>query len=195
MVKTLALSAASRRITSSAIRDLLEVAERPEVISLAGGLPAPEAFPSARLAAAMAAVLDEDPGRALQYSTSQGFGPLRERIAAERRTRTGAAGVVVTAGSQQALDLVARTLVDPGDTVALADPGYVGAIQAFRLAGADLAAVPADGEGLCVDVLASALARRTLPVPSLVYVVSNFSNPGGATLPLERRQALADLAD
>lgn len=195
MVKPLALSAASRRITSSAIRDLLEVAERPEVISLAGGLPAPEAFPAGRLAEVMAAVLAEEPGRALQYSTSQGLPALRQWVADDRPAGTSAGGVVVTAGSQQALDLVARAIVDPDATVALADPGYVGAIQAFRLAGARLAAVPADEDGLCVDVLAARLASGETPAPAAVYVVSNFSNPGGATLPLERRQALADLAD
>ena len=103
--------------------------------------------------------------------------------------------MVVTAGSQQALDLVARTLINPGDGVALADPGYVGAIQAFRLAGARLTAVPADAQGLDVDALAAALRSGTQSVPAVVYVVSNFSNPGGATLPLERRRALAELAD
>jgi 2-aminoadipate transaminase len=195
MVKTLARSAASRRITSSAIRDLLEVAERPDVISLAGGLPAPETFPATALADAMAAVLRDEPGRALQYSTSQGLEGLRQWIAGQRGGALEAGDVVVTAGSQQALDLVARLLVDPGDGVALADPGYVGAIQAFRLAGADLLAVPADADGLRVDVLADRLASGAWPVPVAVYVVSNFANPGGATLPLERRQALAALAD
>lgn len=195
MVKTLAFSTGRRRITSSAIRDLLEVAERPEVISLAGGLPAPETFPAAALAGAMAEVLVEDPGRVLQYSTSQGLEELRHWIAHERGGSGTAADVVVTAGSQQALDLVARLLVDPGDAVALADPGYVGAIQAFRLAGADLLAVPADELGLRVDVLADSLGSGAWPVPAVVYVVSNFANPGGATLALERRQALAALAD
>lgn len=193
MVKTLSRSAASRRITSSAIRDLLEVAQRADVISLAGGLPAPESFPSGALAAALEAVLRDDPGRALQYSTSQGLEELRHWIAGSRGA--AATDVVVTAGSQQALDLVARLLVDPGDAVALADPGYVGAIQAFRLAGAELLAVPADGDGLRVDVLAERLSSGEWPVPTAVYVISNFANPGGATLSLERRRALAALAD
>lgn len=193
MVNTLARSAASRRIASSAIRDLLEVAERPDVISLAGGLPAPESFPSVSLATALTAVLHEEPARALQYSTSQGLEGLRAWIAGSRGA--GAGDVVVTAGSQQALDLMARLLVDPGDAVALADPGYVGAIQAFRLAGADLLAVPADADGLRVDVLEDRLASGAWPVPAVVYVVSNFANPGGATLSLTRRRTLAALAD
>ena len=197
MVKSLAVptSAASRRITSSAIRDLLEVAERRDVLSLAGGLPAPEAFPAARIAEAMAGALAEAPDRVLQYSTSTGLEPLRTWIAADRGSAVRAEDVVVTAGSQQALDLVARTLVDPGDAVVLADPGYVGAIQAFRLAGADLVPVPADGEGLRVDVLEDGLRAGRIPVPAVVYVVSDFSNPGGATLSGERRNGLARLAD
>ena len=185
----------SPRITSSAIRDLLEVAERPDVLSLAGGLPAPESFPAERLAAALADVLATDAARALQYSTSAGLEGLRRWIADRRGPAFRAEDVVVTAGSQQALDLVARTLVEPGDPVVLADPGYVGAIQAFRLAGADLVPVAADGDGLRVDVLADGLASGAIPVPAAVYVVANFSNPGGATLPLERRRALAALAD
>jgi 2-aminoadipate transaminase len=200
MVKTLApvrRSEASRRISSSAIRDLLVVAERPDVISLAGGLPAPESFPVERLAAATARVLAEDGRRALQYSTSAGVEPLRGWIADDRGGLPAfrAEDVVVTAGSQQALDLVARTLVDPGDAVVLADPGYVGAIQAFRLAGAVLHGVPADTDGLRVDVLAEGLADGRIPVPALVYVVADFSNPGGATLAADRRRALAELAD
>jgi 2-aminoadipate transaminase len=167
------------------------------VLSLAGGLPAPESFPAERLAAALAAILDEQPDRALQYSTSAGVEGLRAWIAERRGPSARAEDVVVTAGSQQALDLVARALVEPGagDAVVLADPGYVGAIQAFRLAGAELHGVPADEDGLRVDLLADALASGRVPVPVAVYVVSNFSNPGGATLSLERRRALAALAD
>jgi 2-aminoadipate transaminase len=204
MVKTLgpaafAHSAARDRITSSAIRDLLVVAERPDVISLAGGLPAPASFPAARIAEASAAVLaaEATAAKALQYSTSAGLEALRAWIADDRGGAPAfrADDVVVTAGSQQALDLVARALLDPGDAVVLADPGYVGAIQAFRLAGAELVPVPADGDGLRVDLLAEGLARGELRVPTLVYVVANFSNPGGATLSAERRRRLAALAD
>lgn len=187
------LSAAASRIESSAIRDLLIVAERPDVISLAGGLPAPEAFPAAAIAEETAALLAADPG-ALQYSTTQGHPPLRQ-WAAEHLfpAGTGADDVVVTHGSQQALDLVARAVLDPGDVVAMAGPGYVGAIQALRLAGADLLGLPSDDEGLRVDALADALAAGVRP--ALVYVVPNFQNPTGATMPLERRRALADLAE
>ena len=193
MIQTapIALSAASRRVTSSAIRELLTITERPEIISLAGGLPGPETFPVAEIAAAIADILATEPSRALQYSTTEGYPPLRELIAGWHGTT--ADQVVITHGSQQALDLVVRATVDPGAVVALADPGYVGAIQAFRLAGATLAAIPCDRDGLIVDALAERLARGCRP--ALVYVVPNFHNPTGATMPADRRRALAALAD
>ncbi|OWY62086.1 hypothetical protein B7486_60310, partial [cyanobacterium TDX16] len=184
-------STAVRRVGSSAIRDLLAVAERPDVISLAGGLPNSERFPAEVLAESAAAVLADDPGGALQYAATAGYEPLRTWVAA--RHGVDAAQVVVTHGSQQALELVVRALADPGDTIALADPGYVGALQAFRLAGADLLGVPSDADGLRVDVLAERLVAGARPV--LVYVVANLDNPTGATLSAERRVRLAELAD
>ena len=184
-------STAVGRVGSSAIRDLLAVAERPDVISLAGGLPNAERFPAEVLAEAAAAVLAEDAAEALQYSATAGYEPLRRWVAERRDVAPG--GVVVTHGSQQALELVVRAVVDPGDVVALADPGYVGALQAFRLAGARLAGIPSDPEGLRVDVLADRLAAGARP--ALVYVVANLDNPTGSTLSGERRGALAALAD
>jgi 2-aminoadipate transaminase len=184
------LARAAGRINSSAIRDLLDVVDRPEVISLAGGLPAAETFPAGALADAFADILATDPG-ALQYSTTEGFLPLRSWVA--QRHSIEVDGVLITHGSQQALDLVVRALVEPGATVVLADPAYVGALQVFRLAGARLAPVPSDFNGLRVDVLADRL--RAGERPALVYVVANFDNPTGATLSLERRIVLAELAD
>jgi 2-aminoadipate transaminase len=184
------LSSVVGRIESSAIRDLLVVAERPDVISLAGGLPAPEAFPAAEVADAVTALVAGGPS-VLQYSTTQGFAPLRAWAGA--RHGAPAERVVVTSGSQQALSLLATALVEPGAEVALADPGYVGAIQAFRLAGARLVGVPGDAHGMRVDVLADLLAAGHRPV--LVYVVADFDNPTGATLATERRWALAGLAE
>jgi 2-aminoadipate transaminase len=186
----IALATAARRIDSSAIRDLLHVIDRPDVISLAGGLPAAETFPTTALSDALVDILREDPA-ALQYSTTEGFLPLREWAAA--RHEVAAERVLITHGSQQALDLVARALVEPGAMVALADPGYVGAIQALRLAGARLVPVPSDADGLDVAALADRLRRGERP--ALVYVVANFNNPTGATLSLERRTELAGLAD
>ena len=187
------LSAAARRVGSSAIRDLLAVAERPDVISLAGGMPAPETFPVAAVRSATDAILDRDGAAALQYSATEGYEPLREWVAAAARPGVPVDRVTITAGSQQGLDLVARVLVDPGDVVVTADPGYVGAIQAFRLAGARLVGIPSDEHGLRVDDLASQLAAGLRP--RAAYVVANLSNPTGATLPDERRDRLAELAD
>jgi 2-aminoadipate transaminase len=187
----IALATASARVGSSAIRDLLAITEQPHVISMAGGLPLASGFPVAALAEATAHVLREEDADALQYSTTPGHPGLRAWVA--DRAGADSARVVVTHGSQQALELVIRALVDPGATVALADPAYVGALQALRLNGADLLPIPSDRDGLCVDVLADRLATGARP--ALVYVVSNFDNPTGATLTLDRRQALAVLAD
>jgi 2-aminoadipate transaminase len=190
MVKSLAVE----RAGSSAIRDLLEITERPGIVSLAGGLPNPDTFPTHAIARATAAALAEDPVGALQYGPTEGHRPLRRWIA--ERSGLGADGeerVLVTSGSQQALELLTRALVDPGGLVALADPAYVGALQAFRAGGTQLVAIPADGDGLCVDVLADRLAKGDRP--TLVYVVANFDNPTGSTLSAERRIELAHLAD
>ncbi len=184
-------SDAAGRVRSSAIRDLLAVVGRDGIISLAGGLPAPEAFPSPELSGAITWLLAHDPGGALQYSATEGFGPLREWIAADHGVDPDQ--VLVTSGSQQALELVVRTLVDPGADVALADPGYVGAIQALHLVGAHLVGVATDDQGLLVDDLARRLAEGLRP--ALVYVVPNFHNPTGASLAAERCRALAELAD
>ena len=190
MVKSLAVE----RAGSSAIRDLLEITEQPHVISLAGGLPRPEAFPTAAIADAAAAALAEDPLAALQYGPTEGHRPLRRHVAGRFGLGDdGAEQVIITSGSQQALDLLARAMVDPGELIALADPAYVGALQAFRASGTALAAIPADRDGMRVDVLADRLARGERP--RLVYVVANFDNPTGSTLSARRRIELASLAD
>ena len=164
--------------------------DRPEVISLAGGLPSPRHFPVQETLTAVGDLLRGDPG-VLQYSSTEGDPALREWIAARHGARPDQ--VLVTAGSQQALDLVARATLEVGDPVALADPGYVGAIQALRLSGGSLVAVPTDGHGLCVEVLEERLAAGLRP--RLVYVVPNFHNPTGATLSVRRARRLAQLAD
>jgi 2-aminoadipate transaminase len=186
-------SGAAGRVGSSAIRDLLHLTERPEIISLAGGLPSPEGFPVAALAEASAEILDRDPTVALQYTTTEGLPALRQWVAAQRPTPIDPDRVLITHGSQQALDLLVRATVRPGDTIALADPGYVGALQVFRLADARLEGIPADGDGLRVDVLVDRLAGGLRP--TLVYVVAEFDNPSGVTLSTERRLALVDLAE
>jgi 2-aminoadipate transaminase len=182
---------------SSAIRDLLALATRPGMLSLAGGLPAADTFPAARLAVAAGHLLRTRPEAGLQYGPTEGDDRLRTWIAGYEGTRSGrdvdAARVIVTAGSQQALDLVARTLVHPGAAVVVEEPGYLGALQALRAAGADLVPVPVDADGLDVDVLADRLADRLRPVA--VHTVTTFHNPSGVTLSVERRRRLAELAD
>ncbi len=185
----------ARQAEGSVVREILKVTARPEVISLAGGLPAPELFPTEALARAAARVFERDGAPALQYSTTEGHPALREWIAAQF-TKRGAPAladeVVVTAGSQQALDLAARLFLEPGALAAVEEPGYLAAIQAFRLTGADLAGVPVDAGGLDLDALDALCRRRPVRV---VYTVSEFQNPTGVTLAADRRARLVELAD
>jgi 2-aminoadipate transaminase len=182
-------------VRGSAIRDLLTLTARPEVISLAGGLPAADLLPRDRIAQAVAAALT-DPA-SVQYGETAGLARLREVVARHETARgvgpLRASDVVVTSGSQQALDLVARATLDPGDTVVIEDPGYVGALQVFQAAGAELAPIGLDGDGMRVDELADRLAAGLRP--RLVHTVSSFHNPRGVTLAADRRRELAGLAD
>lgn len=195
------LSDRSRAVRSSEIRDLLRLAERPGVISLAGGLPDPAGFPLDALAAATDAALAE-PTRSLQYSATEGDEGLRQLLATRHEALTGRPTspdqVIVTTGSQQGLDLLARALGDPGDEVVVEDPSYLGALQAMRAAGLRTTGIPVDGDGLDVDALEHHLTRAggtaTRPV-RLVYVVPTFQNPTGTTLAPDRRLRLAELAD
>ena len=182
-------------VRGSAIRDLLTLTARPDVLSLAGGLPAADLLPRERIAAAAAQAL-LDPANA-QYSATTGVARLRAVVAAHESDRCmrpiTADQVVVTTGSQQALDLLARALLDPGDQVVVEDPVYVGALQVFQAAGADLQPVPLDSDGMRVDVLAERLAAGLRP--RLAHTVSSFHNPRGVTLGEDRRRELARLAD
>ncbi|UAK33006.1 PLP-dependent aminotransferase family protein [Nocardia asteroides] len=182
-------------LRSSAIRDLLKLTARAEIVSLAGGLPDAELMPRARLAEAAAAALSHN--GCLQYTESPGWAPLREVLAERESGRLGRpvplAEVFVTHGSQQALSLLAEVLLDPGALVVVEDPAYVGALQVFRAAGARIAAVPLDAEGMRTDALTELLARGERP--AVVHTVSNFHNPGGVTMSSRRRAELARLAD
>jgi len=188
------LSARARASRSSAIRDLLRLTEQPDVLSLAGGLPAAEALDVDRVRLAVAAVLERGPGpyghAALQYGPTEGFEPLRAAIAA--RIGVAPAEVLVTTGSQQGLDLVARCLVDPGDEVVTTAPAYVGALAAFEAAGAAVVALPCDDDGF--DTGALAARCRAGRVPKAAYVVPDFANPSGLTLSTAARAALAGLS-
>lgn len=182
------LSSRARSSTSSVIRDLLRLVDRPDMLSLAGGLPAAEFLPVERIALAMDRVLCP---RALQYGPTEGMVELRTAVAA----RLGAEvdEVVICTGSQQGLDLVARALLDPGDTVVVEHPSYLGSLQSYRANGALLHAVPGDDQGLRVDRLADDLAMGLRP--KLVSVVTDFANPTGATLAHDRRVELVELAE
>lgn len=178
---------------SSVIREILRLTSDGSVLSLAGGIPAPDAIPLDELRAAAATVASE----AFQYTPTEGYPPLRALLApmaaAELGRPVAEDQVLVTSGSQQALDLLARVLLDPGDLVAVEHPGYLGAIQALEAAEPVFLAVPVDGDGLDVDFLAAALAGGARP--KLVYTVATFSNPSGASLSSPRRVALAALAE
>jgi 2-aminoadipate transaminase len=188
------LSGRASASRSSVIRELLKLVERPGILSLAGGLPAPDGFPVEQLRAAANDVLDSagvyGPA-ALQYGPTEGVQALRELLAA--RNGVDAEQVVVTTGSQQALDLIGRVLLDPGDAVVVEAPSYLGALQAFATWEPRFVALPSDADGLRVDVLAERLAGGLRP--KLCYVVANFQNPSGSTLARERRVELARLSD
>ena len=192
------LSAASVRVPSSVIRDLLRIAESPEILSLAGGLPAPECLPAerVRMAADRAlSVIGRCGPTALQYGPTEGLDALRETVAPGTLASPAlgrAEQVIITTGSQQGLALVAHALVDPGTVVVVEDPAYLGAHQVFAGHGADLVGIPVDADGLDTDDLAHRLSHGLRP--AVVSCVPNFSNPSGACLSLPRRVHLAALA-
>jgi 2-aminoadipate transaminase len=187
------LSERARKLTSSAIREILKVTERPSVISFAGGLPSPATFPSERMREATDRILRDTPHAALQYSATEGYAPLREWIAAFV-SRSGAtiraSQVLVTTGSQQALDLLGKVLIDPASRVLVETPTYLGALQSFSLFEPQFVQVPTDDDGLIPEALTPALMRGA----RLLYSQPNFQNPTGRRLPVTRRRALAALA-
>jgi len=197
-VAPLAGAPLSRRLAdtqSSPVRELLQIAMRPEVISLAGGLPAPDTFDVAGLGEAFAEVMNGPHAtRALQYSSTEGDPGLRERLAAFMSTRglaVGADDLLITTGSQQALGLVAAALLDQGDVVLVEDPTYLAALQAFQLADLRSVAVPTDAFGPVPDGLL-AVARET--GAKVAYLIPTFQNPTGRTIPAGRRAELASVA-
>jgi len=183
----------TQRMQSSAIRELLKLTERPDMISFAGGLPAPEVFPVAEFQAACQRVLAEHGPQALQYSTTEGYRPLREMIA-RHMARYGIVvepdNVLITSGSQQALDLIGKIFINPGERLLVEKPTYVGALQAWNAYQAEYIAVPLDDNGLRTDDIETALRAG----PKFIYVLPNFHNPAGVTMALERRQVLVELA-
>lgn len=180
-------------MTSSAIRELLKLTADPEIISFAGGLPAPEVFPLAEIEAACSRVIHEDGFKAMQYSPTEGYLPLRELLV-RHMERYGIhvtpANVLITSGSQQALDLIGKLLVNSGDRILTEEPTYLGAIQAFNGYQAQYLTVPIDDGGMRVDLLEQEIRSG----PKFLYVLPNFQNPAGTTLPLDRRHFIVELA-
>jgi 2-aminoadipate transaminase len=185
------LARRAQRMNPSVIREILKVTEQPGVISLAGGLPSPDTFPVEAMRAASERVLRESPKEALQYAASEGFGPLREWVAGHLRgqgQRVEASQVLITTGSQQGLDLVGKVLVDPGSTVAVESPTYLGALQAFMPNEPEFTSVACDDDGPRPEALAAARGAR------FFYVLPNFQNPSGRCIGEARREALVSVA-
>ena len=191
----------TRGLAVSEIRALLSVANRPEVVSLAGGMPYTAALPLDAVGAMLGELVAHNGAAALQYCAGQGDEQLRERIgdvmALEGITGASADDVVVTVGSQQALDLISRVFLDPGDVVLAEGPSYVGALGAFAAAEAEVVHVPLDGEGLIPAALESALSDLAAAgrQAKFLYTVPNFHNPAGVTLTVERRAEIVALCE
>jgi 2-aminoadipate transaminase len=179
---------------SSAIRELLKLTEQPDIISFGGGLPAPDVFPTEEFREACDRVLVDHGARALQYGPTEGYLPLRELIV-RHMARYGIEvtpdNILITSGSQQALDLLGKILINPGDRILVESPTYLGALQAWASYGAEYVTVPMDENGMVTDALEDALRSG----PKFIYVLPNFQNPTGVTLALERRHKLIELAD
>jgi 2-aminoadipate transaminase len=186
-------AARAGRLRSSAIRELLKVIGHPEMISFGGGLPAPESFPLDAFRQACETVLAREGASALQYGATEGFTPLREYVAESLRRRgldCGPESVLVTTGSQQALDLIGKVFIDSSRPVCVERPTYLGALQAWDSYGAEYCTAALDDDGMVTDGLQELLDRSR---PRFVYVLPNFHNPAGVTLSLARRQQLVQI--
>ncbi|MGA8515266.1 MAG: PLP-dependent aminotransferase family protein, partial [Burkholderiaceae bacterium] len=210
------LAQRAERMNPSVIREILKVTEKPGIISFAGGLPSPKTFPVQAFADACAKVLRDDGPAALQYAASEGYGPLREWVANSLPWKVDPAQVLITTGSQQALDLVAKILIDKGSRVLVETPTYLGALQAFTPMEPEFVSIASDAEGLDVDDLKEKMGsdpnsgrdshRSARPITKLgsdpifsstqtaarfLYVLPNFQNPTGNTMSEARRAALS----
>lgn len=187
------------RARRSVLRELLKLTERPEIISFAGGLPDPETFPREILAELAADEILNNYEKSLQYTTTEGKRPLRAALIrwfSEDGLHYDMDQVIITSASQQGLDLVAKTFIDPGDAVFVSLPTYLGAIQAFRALEAELVGIPLLEDGMDLELLEEAIARarRQGHRPKFVYVVPDFQNPSGITWSLEKRKRLLEIA-
>src|SRR5665213_394610 len=182
-------------VETSAIRELFKLLGKPGIISFAGGFPDSAMFDVEGIREAVNQALAQDPGAALQYGATEGYNPLREQLAAFMATKgvkdLAPEGLIVTTGSQQALDLIGKTLIGPGDKVIVEAPTFLATIQCFRLYGADVISAPIDANGVQTDVLEKLIAEHK---PKFVYLIPTFGNPSGALLGLERRKKVLELA-
>ena len=183
-------------IRASEIRELLKLTQRPEVISFAGGLPAPELFPVEEFKRVAKEVLDENGTAALQYGPTEGYLPLREKIV-ERMKKIKvdlkAENILITSGSQQGLDFSAKIFINPGDVIICESPSYLGAINAFKAYEPRFVEVETDDEGMIMEKLEEALKENENV--KFIYVIPDFQNPSGKTWSLERRKGLVELAN
>ncbi len=181
-------------VETSAIRELFKLLGKPGIISFAGGFPDSAMFDVEGIKEAANKALTEEAGGALQYGATEGYNPLREQLAAFMATKgvtVAPDGLIVTTGSQQALDLLGKTMIDPGDKVIVEGPTFLATIQCFRLYGADLVSAPIDANGVDTDALEKLIAEHK---PKFVYLIPTFGNPSGAMLSLERRKKVLALA-
>jgi 2-aminoadipate transaminase len=181
-------------VETSAIRELFKLLGKPGIISFAGGFPDSAMFDVAGIKEAVNLALTQEPGAALQYGATEGYNPLREQLAAFMKSKgvdVSPEGLIVTTGSQQALDLLGKTMISPGDKVIVEAPTFLATIQCFRLYGAELITAPIDANGVKTDELEKLIAQHK---PKFVYLIPTFGNPSGATLSLERRKKVLELA-
>ena len=183
-----------QNVETSAIRELFKLLGKPGIISFAGGFPDPALFDAEGIAIASQAVLANNPGPVLQYGATEGYQPLREKISdfmAAKGCSVSPDGLIVTTGSQQALDLIGKTMISPGDKVIVEAPTFLATIQCFRLYGADIIGAPIDADGVDVGQLEKLIEEHQ---PKLIYLIPTFGNPSGATLSLQRRKQILEIA-
>ncbi len=190
------LNFASRldNVETSAIRELFKLLGKPGIISFAGGFPDAAMFDVDGIRESVNNALQQEAGGALQYGATEGYEPLREQLSvfmASKGVAVGADGLIVTTGSQQALDLIGKTMISPGDKVIVEGPTFLATIQCFRLYGADIISAPIDENGVKVDVLEQLIVEHK---PKFVYLIPTFGNPSGRMLSLERRKRVLELA-
>lgn len=180
-------------IKASEIRELLKLTTKPEIISFAGGLPAPEMFPVEQMKSITTKIMEEQGEKALQYSPTEGYVPLREAICGQVDFESTVDNVLITSGSQQGLDFSAKIFINPGDVIICESPSYLGALNAFKAYEADFREIPTDDNGMIMEELEKVL--KETPRARMIYVIPDFQNPTGRTWAVDRRKRLVELAN